>query len=164
MSFMLVAPRCVLVGGGAVAEIAALLQRFALSRPLIVTDPFMLSSGLLRRLTGPLEAADIAFDVFSATIPEPTEAVVRAGVLRMNQLPYDCLIGFGGGSPIDTAKAMTILAARRHAADGGITRCRLQPPMRAALPLIAIPTTAGTGSEATRFTIITDVDPGRERC
>jgi alcohol dehydrogenase class IV len=147
------APRIIEIGGGTVAKAAALLARLGLSRPLIVTDPFMRSSGLLNRLTLPLEAAGIAFDIFSETIPEPTDVIVDEGVKRINPA-HDCLIAFGGGSPIDTAKAMTILAA----APGAKMRDYKVPASAdiAALPLIAIPTTAGTGSEATRFTIITD--------
>ncbi|MBU6498890.1 MAG: iron-containing alcohol dehydrogenase [Rhodospirillales bacterium] len=153
MSFSLVAPRLMLVGGGSVGQIADVLGKFALARPLIVTDPFMVSSGLLRRVLEPLEKAGIAARVFSDTVPEPTDTVIEAGVRVLRQGSHDCLIGFGGGSPIDTAKAMAILATGEapmraykvpHAAD------------LAALPVIAIPTTAGTGSEATRFTVITD--------
>ena len=147
------APRIIEIGGGAVAKTPLLLARLGLSRPLIVTDPFMVSSGLVERLTRPLDAAGIAWSMFSDTIPEPTDTVVEAGVLRLREAAYDCLIAFGGGSPIDTAKAMTILAA-----GGGAMRDYKMPASAdvAALPLIAIPTTAGTGSEATRFTIITD--------
>ena len=146
------APRIIEIGGGTVAKAAALLARLGLSRPLIVTDPFMVSSGLLNRLTRPLHDAGIAFDVFSETVPEPTDLIVEAGVQRITP-QHDCLLAFGGGSPIDTAKAMTILAA-----GGGKMRDYKSPVAAdiAALPLIAIPTTAGTGSEATRFTIITD--------
>ena len=146
------APRIIEIGGGTVAKAAALLARLGLSRPLIVTDPFMVSSGLLNRLTLPLHAAGITFDVFSETVPEPTDLIVEAGVQRITP-NHDCLLAFGGGSPIDTAKAMTILAA-----GGGKMRDYKSPVAAdiAALPLIAIPTTAGTGSEATRFTIITD--------
>ena len=130
-----------------------MLSKFGLSRPLIVTDPFMVRSGLLDRCTGPLTEAGITADVFSDTVPEPTDTVVAAGVEVLMSGEYDCLIGFGGGSPIDTAKAMAILAPGTHA-----IRALKVPHQadRAALPVIAIPTTAGTGSEATRFTVITD--------
>ncbi len=148
------APRIMEIGGGTVAKAAALLARLGLSRPLIVTDPFMVSSGLLERLTGPLRDAGIVFEVFSDTIPEPTDTIIEAGVERITRA-HDCLIAFGGGSPIDTAKAMAILEA-----GGGKMRDYKTPAVAdtARLPLIAIPTTAGTGSEATRFTIITDVE------
>ena len=153
MAYQIVSPRFMLVGGGSVSQVADVLSKFGLSRPLIVTDPFMVRSGLLNRCTGPLAEAGITADVFSDTVPEPTDTVVSAGVEVLMSGEYDCLIGFGGGSPIDTAKAMAILAPGTHA-----IRALKVPHQadRAALPVIAIPTTAGTGSEATRFTVITD--------
>jgi alcohol dehydrogenase class IV len=146
------APRFMEIGGKVVARAPELLARLGLACPLIVTDPFMVASGLIERLTLPLQAAGIVFEVFSETIPEPTDVIVELGVSRMGP-QHDCLIAFGGGSPMDTAKAMNILAAR-----GGKMRDYKVPASAdtAKLPLIAIPTTAGTGSEATRFTIITD--------
>ena len=103
----------------------------------------------------PLAAAGIAVTVFSDTVPDPTDTVIEAGVAELRRGDYDCLIGFGGGSPIDTAKAMAILAA-----GGGKMRDYKAPVAadRGALPIIAIPTTAGTGSECTRFTVITDTE------
>ncbi len=153
MTFQYVSPRFMLVGGGCVSQVADVLAKFGLSRPLIVTDPYMVHSGLLDRCTKPLAAAGMTADVFSDTIPEPTDTVVYAGVAVLAEGHYDCLIGFGGGSPIDTAKAMAILAPGTH----NIRALKVPHQAdRAALPVIAIPTTAGTGSEATRFTVITD--------
>jgi alcohol dehydrogenase class IV len=151
------APRLLLVAGGAVQQIAEVLGKFGLSRPLIVSDPFMVKLGLIDRCLAPLTAAGIQADVFSDTIPEPTDTVVEAGVAAFAKAPYDCLIGFGGGSPIDTAKAIAILAPR--GASGGGKMRDYKVPVAAdhgAVPVIAIPTTAGTGSECTRFTVITD--------
>jgi len=159
MSISIVSPRVLRLGGGCVAEIVDLLRQFGLSRPLVVTDPFMVSSGLLRRCLDPLEAAGIHAAVFSDTIPEPTDEVVERGVARLAGQGFDCLIGFGGGSPIDTAKAMAILAA------GGGRMRDYKVPVQAdlpALPIIAVPTTAGTGTEATRFTVITDTERGEK--
>lgn len=146
-------PRLLLVAGGAVRQIADVLAKFGLSRPLIVSDPFMVSSNHLRHCLDPLIAAGLAVSVFSDTVPDPTDVVVEAGVAVLNAGDHDCLIGFGGGSPIDTAKAMAILAA-----GGGKMRDYKAPfaADKGALPVIAIPTTAGTGSECTRFTVITD--------
>jgi alcohol dehydrogenase class IV len=153
MATQYVSPRFMLVGPGCVAQLAEVLIKFGLHKPLIVTDPYMVRSGLLARCTGPLAAAGIMADVFSDTIPEPTDTVVYAGVAVLNEGDYDCLIGFGGGSPIDTAKAMAILAP----GDSNIRALKVPYQAdRAAMPVIAIPTTAGTGSEATRFTVITD--------
>jgi alcohol dehydrogenase class IV len=152
--FTFQAPRIIELGGGAVTKTALLLQRLGFKYPLIVSDPFMVSSGLIQRLILPLAEAGVEFGVFSDTIPEPTDSVVERGVSCLAGASYDCLIAFGGGSPIDTAKAIAILAT----SPGGKMRDFKVPAAAdtAALPLIAIPTTAGTGSECTRFTIITD--------
>src|SRR6202789_3390484 len=148
-------PRLLLVSAGAVRQIAEVLAKFGLSRPLVVTDPFMVGSGHVRHCLDPLAAAGLAVSVFSDTVPDPTDTVIEAGVVELNKGDFDCLIGFGGGSPIDTAKAMAILAA------GGGRMRDYKAPFAAdknAIPVIAIPTTAGTGSECTRFTVITDVE------
>jgi alcohol dehydrogenase class IV len=151
------APRTMLVGGGTAGQIADLLARFGLSRPLVVTDPFMVASGLVSAVLDPLAQAGCAAAVFSETVPDPTDTVVAAGVAALAGGGYDCLIGFGGGSPIDTAKAIAILAA---APKGTHIRAFKAPAQadQAALPVIAVPTTAGTGSECTRFTVITDTE------
>lgn len=151
----LVAPRKLLIGGGALTKLPALLAEFGLSRPLLVTDPWMVSSGTVERALAPLKGAGIVTSVFSETVPDPTDIVVQAGVEALRAGDFDCLIGFGGGSPMDTAKAIAILAA---AAPGQSMRDFKVPASadRAALPVICVPTTAGTGSEATRFTIVTD--------
>ena len=160
----LVSPRVMRVGGGAVAQVAEVLAVLGLSRPLVVTDPYMVSSGLVRRCLDSLEAAGVAVTVFSDTVPEPTDTVVEAGVAALAAGAFDCLIAFGGGSPIDTAKAMAILAEGRATRPDVLMR-DLKVPVandRARLPVIAIPTTAGTGSEATRFTVITDTERGEK--
>jgi len=97
----------------------------------------------------------LAPEVFQDTVPDPTDTVVEAGVRAFRAGDYDCLIGFGGGSPMDTAKAVAILAA---APEGTHIRAFKAPAQAnaGAVPVIGIPTTAGTGSEATRFTVITD--------
>ena len=164
----LASPRLMRVGGGAVAQVAEVLAALGLQRPLVVTDPYMVSSGLVRRCLDPLEAAGLHPGVFSATVPEPTDTVIEAGVMALGQGTgqgaYDCLIGFGGGSPIDTAKAMAILAEGRATNPVALMRDFKVPVAadRARLPVIAIPTTAGTGSEATRFTVITDTERGEK--
>ncbi len=148
-------PRLLLAGAGVVRQIADVLAKFGLSHPLVVTDPFMVSSGHVRHCLDSLAAAGIAVSVFSETVADPTDTVIEAGVAELRKGTFDCLIGFGGGSPIDTAKAMAILAA-----GGGKMRDYKAPfaADKGALPVIAIPTTAGTGSECTRFTVITDTE------
>ena len=152
-----VSPRLLVMGGGSIGQAAAVLAQLGLSRPLVVTDPWMVSSGTVEKLLAPLKAGGIAYGIFSDTVPDPTDTVIATGVTAMQASDYDCLIGFGGGSPMDTAKAMTILAA----APAGAKMRDFKVPAqanKAALPVICIPTTAGTGSEATRFTVITDTE------
>ncbi|MBR0655991.1 iron-containing alcohol dehydrogenase [Plastoroseomonas arctica] len=150
-------PRLLLIGGGAVARTAEVLAQLGFSRPLIVTDAFMVSSSMVDRVVAPLRAAGIEATIFADTVPDPTDTVIEAGVAVLRAGDYDCLIGFGGGSPMDTAKAMAILAA----APPGTHMREFKVPAQAnrgALPVVCVPTTAGTGSEATRFTIITDTE------
>ena len=106
-----VSPRLLMMGGGSIGQAAAVLAQLGLSRPLVVTDPWMVSSGTVEKLLAPLKAAGITYGVFSDTVPDPTDTVIATGVTAMQASDYDCLIGVGGGSPMDTAKAMTILAA-----------------------------------------------------
>ena len=151
----IVSPRLMRIGGGAVNGVAEVLGQFGLSRPLVVTDPWMASSGTVERCLAPLRKAGIAAQVFSDTVPDPTDTVIEAGVAILRSGDSDCLVGFGGGSPMDTAKAMAILAA----APPGARMRDFKVPAQAdaaALPVVCVPTTAGTGSEATRFTVITD--------
>jgi alcohol dehydrogenase class IV len=157
MTTSFVSPRLLMIGGGAVGKLAELLAQFGFSKPLVVTDPWMVSSGTVEKALAPLRAAGITPGVFSDTVPDPTDTVIEAGVAAMKAGDYDCLIGFGGGSPMDTAKAMAILGA---APPGAKMRDFKVPAQanRGALPVIGIPTTAGTGSEATRFTVITDTE------
>lgn len=155
MSVSIVQPRQLLVGAGAVRELVPVLQKMGLKRPFIVTDAFMVECGNMTRLTEPLDQAGMAYSVFSGTVPDPTSSSIDQGVQALKQHDPDCVVALGGGSPIDSAKAIAFLA--RY---GGQMRDYKVPVVndRPGLPLIAIPTTAGTGSEATRFTIITDED------
>ena len=155
MAAIITTPRLMAVGGGALAELPSMLARLGLTRPLIVTDPFLVSSGHLERATGYLDRAGVPWKVFSDTVPDPTTAVVEAGALRLAEGDFDSLVTIGGGSSIDTAKGMSVLFA-----NGGKMRDYKVPAEipKVGLPIVAIPTTAGTGSEVTRFTVITDTE------
>jgi len=147
-------PRRIITGGGAVRELGPLLKSMGFQRPLVIADEFLASpqSGAVDKVKAALsEMRDV--DVFTDTIPDPTTESVARCVDALGARSYDCVVALGGGSPMDTAKA----AATLHT-HGGIMRDYKAPFMmdEATLPIIAIPTTAGTGSEATKFTIITD--------
>ncbi len=146
-------PRIMLLGGGAVCELAEVIAKLGCCKPLLVTDPFMRDSGKATHITDMLDRANISWSLFADTVPEPTDDVVIAGANIIEKGNFDCVIALGGGSPIDTAKAMTLLA------HGGGTIRDYKVPFQAnqpGLPVIAIPTTAGTGSEVTKVTVITD--------
>lgn len=153
MSHRIVLPRLMEVGAGASRQLARVLKELGCNRPLIVTDRMMVELGYVARIAGQLEEAGIASQCFADTLPEPTAASIRAGVEMVREGDFDSIVALGGGSPIDSAKAIGILGKF-----GGEMRDYRFPRdvSEAGLPLIAIPTTAGTGSEATRFTIITD--------
>lgn len=149
-------PRLVRLGSGSIEETGTVLAQLGLTHPLIVTDPFLASSGGLARLRAILGGETPAF---TEVVPDPTVASVEAAVAQLRAGDFDCVIGFGGGSPIDTAKAVAVLGPL-----GGAMRDLRVPHVQdvPGLPVIAIPTTAGTGSEATRFTIITDEASGEK--
>ena len=155
MAALITAPRLMAIGGGALAELPSLLARLGLTRPLIVTDPYIAGCGILDRATALLDKAGVPWAVFSDTVPDPTTDAIAAGAAYMRGGDYDSIVAIGGGSSIDTAKGMSVLFA-----NGGQMRDYKVPndiPI-AGPPVVAVPTTAGTGSEVTRFTVVTDTE------
>lgn len=145
-------PRILRVGAGASGQLVATLAQLGLTRPLLVTDPFMKSCGYCQCLQEPLDAAGIAYGLFSDCVPDPTTDSVYAALALLKAGEYDCVVALGGGSSLDTAKAVAVLAEH-----GGVMRDYKVPrQVDSGLPIIAIPTTAGTGSEVTRVAVITD--------
>lgn len=146
-------PRAMRIGGGTLAELPEVLAQFGLSRPLVLTDDWLAASGVLQRVDDILGAAGIGLRCFTGVVPDPTVASVEAALAFLKQGEHDCVIGLGGGSPIDTAKIVAVKALR----DAPISHFKAPHQEDApALPIIAVPTTAGIGSEATRFAVITD--------
>jgi alcohol dehydrogenase class IV len=141
------------IGAGAINNLPSIVKSLGGSRPLIITDKMMVQLGYIKTIQALLSAEGLESDVFDGTEPEPTAASIEAGLTCVLDNDYDVIIALGGGSPIDSAKAIAILG--KH---GGNIRDYKFPRQvnEAGIPLIAIPTTAGTGSEVTRFTIITD--------
>jgi alcohol dehydrogenase class IV len=153
MAATIALPRILRIGAGAHLALADVLTELGLSRPLIVTDSFLVGTGRVKTLTDLLSTAGIPSRVFAETVPDPTVASIETGLAFIQAGAHDCVVGFGGGSPMDSAKAIAVLAVH-----GGPVSAYKVPHVQDApgLPIIAIPTTAGTGSEATRFTIITN--------
>ncbi|MEC8820070.1 MAG: iron-containing alcohol dehydrogenase, partial [Pseudomonadota bacterium] len=148
MNNQIVLPRILQIGAGASSEVGNVMAGLGCARPLIVTDRMMVQLGYVNRLQDCLADSEIYDD----TLPEPTEASILAGVEKVKSGDFDSIIALGGGSSIDSAKAIAILGKY-----GGEMRDYMVPRVvnEPGLPIIAIPTTAGTGSEATRVTIIT---------
>ena len=145
-------PRIIRLGAGVADETADVLLQLGLSAPLIVTDPTVAKLHL-GRLTNVLDRAKLRWGVFDQVVEDPTDVCVDAALSDFRSGDYDCVIGFGGGSPMDTAKAVSFMAVnpghvRDYKAPVQIDRC--------GVPIILIPTTGGTGSELTRWCVITD--------
>lgn len=153
MTNQVILPRIMQLGAGASEAIPNVLSSLGCSRPLLITDRMMVQLGYAGRIQAALTASGLKADIFADTVPEPTVDSIRAGVEKARAGDYDSIIALGGGSPIDSAKAIGILAKL-----GGEMRDYKFPRnvTETGLPIIAVPTTAGTGSEVTRFTIITD--------
>jgi len=120
---------------------------------LIVTDKQMVEFGYVKKLQDILSKAGLKSNVFDDTVPDPTDTVVLNGINFLEKFKNEAVIGFGGGSPIDTAKAIAAMAKHSKNIQD------YKPPStfdKQGLPIIAIPTTAGTGSEVTHHAVIID--------
>ncbi|GHC87422.1 alcohol dehydrogenase [Nocardiopsis terrae] len=157
MTASIALPRILRVGAGASAELAGVLDSLKLSRPLLVSDPFVVERPFFQALLADLKEAGLSPGVFAETVPDPTSTVVEEGVRALREGGFDSVVGVGGGSPIDTAKAVALLSTH-----GGRMRDYRTPVVTdaLALPVVAVPTTAGSGSECTRYSVITDAETG----
>jgi 4-hydroxybutyrate dehydrogenase len=156
-------PTRIVFGQGAVKEVPNHLARLGVKRPLVVTDPGLVQTGLLRRLTAALDAAKVGYVVFDGADPNPTGDTIARGLEAYRAGGCDGVIGIGGGSPIDAAKGVRLVATHApplaqydDARDGWRLVTNPLPPM------IAIPTTAGTGSEVGRSFVVTLPETGRK--
>ena len=147
-------PRILRVGAGASQQLLATLTELGLTRPLLITDPYMVECGYARNLTEPLREAGMAFEVFGECVPDPTTDIVASALKQLRNGSFDCVVALGGGSSLDTAKAVAVLAER----EGPMRDYKVPAQINSGLPIVAIPTTAGTGSEATRVAVITDTE------
>lgn len=145
----------ILHGGGSRQQVGQLAKELGGQRALIVTDPGVIALGFVDEVSAALQEAGLAAFVFSEVQPDPTKQNVLAGVAALKENDCDIVIALGGGSPIDTAKVIAALPAN----DADMTTfAGLHKIKHAGVPLIAIPTTAGTGSELTKVAVITDTE------
>jgi alcohol dehydrogenase class IV len=147
-------PPVLITGSGSSEKVGEESKKLGVKKALIVTDQVMVKLGVLEGVKKALEQTKIQFAVYDAVATEPTVDYVKEGLKSFKDNGCDCLMAVGGGSPIDTAKAIAIMATN----PGSIEDYKgLGKVTKEGAPLIAIPTTAGTGSEVTQFTIITDM-------
>ncbi len=156
-------PTTVLFGCGAVRELARCLRETGVRKPLVVTDAGLAQTPVFAAVLGVLDQEGVAREVFSQVHPNPTEEDVLAAAELYRAVGCDGAVGVGGGSALDVAKAVVVAA--RHAGPlteleaqaGGVERMR--GPYD---PILAVPTTAGTGSEVGRSSVITSQRLGRK--
>ena len=147
-------PRYMQIGKGSLNQLPEIIKTLEPTKSfLIVTDKQMVEFGYVKRLQDILSKAGFKSNVFDETVPDPTDTVVLNGINFLEKFENEAVIGFGGGSPIDTAKAIAAMAKHSKNIQD------YKPPStfdKQGLPIIAIPTTAGTGSEVTHHAVIID--------
>jgi 4-hydroxybutyrate dehydrogenase len=152
-------PNRIIFGEGVRAMLAEELASLGVSRPLIVSDAGLLSAGVVGEVSGALKKAD----VFTEVHANPTEADVLGGLDVYRREGCDGVVGLGGGSPIDVAKAIRLLSTHPGAlADYDLTQGGVQRISNNLPPMAAVPTTAGTGTEAARGALIQLPQTGRK--
>jgi alcohol dehydrogenase class IV len=146
-------PPTLITGSGSSEKVGEESKKLGSKKALIVTDQVMVKLGVLEGMKKALEQSKVQFAIYDAVATEPTVDYVTEGLKIFKDNGCDFLVAVGGGSPIDTAKAIAIMVTN----PGSIENYKgLNKIPGKGVPLIAIPTTGGTGSEATVFTIITD--------
>ncbi|WP_159567469.1 lactaldehyde reductase [Budvicia diplopodorum] len=148
-------------GAGAIAHIVEEVQKRGFTKALLVTDKDLIKFGVATRVSKLLDDANLAYEIFDEVVPNPTIAVVQKGVAKFKQSGADYLIAVGGGSPQDTCKAIGIIINNPEYADVRSLE-GFAPTKNASVPMIAIPTTAGTAAEVTINYVITDEENRRK--
>ncbi len=151
-------PTAIRFGAGRIAELADAVQKSGIKRPLLVTDPVLAAMPMVAAAKAALEAAGMPCAVFSDVKPNPVAANVEAGIKVLRAGKHDGVIAFGGGSALDAGKVIAFMAGQTRPMwdfeDVGDWWTRADPS--GIFPIVAVPTTAGTGSEVGRAGVITD--------
>ncbi|MBE5740969.1 MAG: iron-containing alcohol dehydrogenase [Clostridiales bacterium] len=146
---------CVYLGANARTCLKDELKKRKLKKVLLVSDDNIIKSGVLLKVSNVLDEAKIKYSIYSDIKPNPTVENVQNGVMALKKSKASVIIAVGGGSVIDTAKGMAIIATNKKYADVVSLNGAVNTPNKA-FPLIALPTTAGTAAEATINYVITD--------
>ncbi len=153
MAYQFTVPGKTFIGSNALALAEDQIKAMG-SKALIVTGKVVTKSGLVKKLTDFLDQWKIGYEVFNDITGEPTDKMIEEGAAAYEKNGCDFLIGIGGGSPLDSVKAIAVVVT---------LKCKITDLMGKEIrgdfpPMVLIPTTAGTGSETTKFTIITDTE------
>lgn len=148
-------------GKGAIKEIATEINGRGFKKAFVCSDPDLIKFGVTKKVTDILDESNIAYEVYSEIKPNPTIENVKHGVESFKNSGADCLVAIGGGSSMDTAKAIGIIVANPEFEDVRSLE-GVAPTKNKCVPIIAVPTTAGTAAEVTINYVITDVERKRK--
>lgn len=148
-------------GKGAVAAVADEAKGRGFKKALVCSDPDLIKFGVTKKVTEVLDDAGLEYAIFSQIKPNPTIADVQAGVAAFKESGADYIVAIGGGSSIDTAKAVGIIINNPEFADVRSLE-GVAPTKKPCVPIIAVPTTAGTAAEVTINYVITDTEKNRK--
>ncbi|MGN0154679.1 MAG: lactaldehyde reductase [Lachnospiraceae bacterium] len=148
-------------GAGAIQSIADEILGRGFQKAFVCSDPDLIKFGVTKKVTDVLDNAKIAYDIYSNIKPNPTIENVQTGVEAFKASGADCLVAIGGGSSMDTAKAIGIIVKNPEFADVRSLE-GVAPTKNKCVPIIAVPTTAGTAAEVTINYVITDAEKNRK--
>lgn len=148
-------------GAGSISEIVNEVKKRGFKKTLVVTDPDLIKFNVAQKVTALLDEAGHAYEIFSDVKANPTVAVVKNGIAAFKSADADSLIAIGGGSAMDTAKAIGIIIANPEFSDVTSLEGAIDTP-NPSVPIIAVPTTAGTAAEVTINYVITDEEKKRK--
>ena len=148
-------------GAGAIQSIPAEVKSRKLTKAFVCSDPDLVKFGVTKKVTDVLEAAGFDYELYSNIKPNPTIENVQSGVAAFQAANADYIIAIGGGSSMDTAKGVGIIIANPEFADVRSLEGAVDTPNKS-IPILAVPTTAGTAAEVTINYVITDVEKNRK--
>ena len=148
-------------GAGAIKEIANEVKVRGFAKAFVCSDPDLVKFGVTKKVTDVLEAAGFDYELYSNIKPNPTIENVQSGVAAFQAANADYIIAIGGGSSMDTAKGVGIIIANPEFADVRSLEGAVDTPNKS-IPILAVPTTAGTAAEVTINYVITDVEKNRK--
>ena len=148
-------------GAGAIQNIPEEIKGRGFQKVFLASDPDLIKFGVTKKVTDLLDKAGIAYEIFSEIKPNPTIENVQHGVEAFKKMGADCIVAIGGGSSMDTAKAVGIIIKNPEFSDVRSLE-GTAPTKNKAVPIIAVPTTAGTAAEVTINYVITDTEKNRK--